>query len=124
MMSRRTLRLGLALLLPLMLLRGLLPPGYMPVAEHGQLRIVLCSAGPVLPDSGDGDGTDRGPQLPPNAGDCPFAKGWAGAPPVHAAAALIVPRRQTVRLPPHATSLPASTGPPRTTAARAPPRLS
>ena len=45
MVSRRKVRGWIALLLPLMLLRAVLPPGYMPVANDGELRIVMCSVG-------------------------------------------------------------------------------
>jgi hypothetical protein len=80
-MSRR-LQLVVALLLPLMVLRGLLPAGYMPVAERGQLRMVLCSdglwpAGPAHPDSRSGHVAST---------DCPFALASLLAPPVDAAA--------------------------------------
>jgi hypothetical protein len=80
MIARRTQRLCIALLLPLLVLRAMLPAGFMPVADDAGLRIVMCSAGMA---AWTGEGTDA-PQhkLPPNAGECPFAHAPAGAPPV------------------------------------------
>jgi hypothetical protein len=45
MMTRRHLRLVLALLLPLLAVRALLPDGYMVTTESGKLRMIICSAG-------------------------------------------------------------------------------
>lgn len=87
MIARRHLRLLIALLLPLMVLRGLLPAGYMPVAEGGQLRMALCSDGLQLAPGRD-DVTDH--RLPGSHGDCLFAQASAAAPPP-ALPALAVP---------------------------------
>jgi hypothetical protein len=122
--SRRNLRLTIALLLPLMVLRALLPSGYMPVAENGQLRIVLCSDGftapaGVQPASGSGEH-----HLPPNAGDCPFAHAAVNAPAVVLVFTAALPVAQFLTpagVPPH---LPLTTGPPRQHSARAPPTYS
>lgn len=78
-MNRR-LHLVLALLLPLMALRALLPAGYMPVSEGGELRIAMCSAGLSAPDSPDGAPADDG-QLPAATDSCPFAIAGSMAPP-------------------------------------------
>ena len=77
MPARRHLHLLIALLLPLMVVRGLLPAGYMPVAEGGELRMVLCSDGLVLPSGGQ----DTGDHAPGSGGDCLFAHAAASAPP-------------------------------------------
>lgn len=77
MIARRHIRLLVALLLPLMVLRGLLPEGYMPVAEHGQLRMALCSDGvQPIPDGEPGSHTRRAPRT-----DCSFALAASLAPP-------------------------------------------
>lgn len=117
-MPRRHLRLVLALLLPLMALRALLPAGTMPVAEDGGLRIVMCSAGLAQP------GDDGDHELPPNAGDCPFAHAATLAPPSQP---VIGPFTTPITVRFHstrATTLPPATGPPRVASARAPPALS
>jgi hypothetical protein len=75
---RRHLHLCIALLLPLMVMRSLLPVGFMPVADGGQIRMVLCSAGLQLPGS-DHDSGDR--PLPGSGGDCLFAHASTTAPP-------------------------------------------
>lgn len=76
MISRSRLHLVIALLLPLLALKALLPPGYMPSAGDGQLRIVMCSAGlAAFTDHGD-------PDAPPAAQDsCAFAMAGVAAPP-------------------------------------------
>jgi hypothetical protein len=77
MIARRHLHLLIALLLPLMVMRGMLPAGYMPVAEGGELRMALCSDGLQL--SGE-NGHDNHP-LPGSSGDCLFAHAAASGPP-------------------------------------------
>ena len=79
-MTRRRIRFLIALLLPLMVLRALLPAGYMPVAGNDGLRIVMCSAG--LATTTTGDATDRGdhPGLAGGEG-CVFAHAAVAAPP-------------------------------------------
>lgn len=76
--ARRHLHLLIALLLPLMVMRGMLPAGYMPVAEGGVLKMALCSDGLRLP-AGSGDNGNH--QLPGSSGDCLFAHAAASAPP-------------------------------------------
>lgn len=123
-MTRRRLDLIIALLLPLMVLRALLPAGYMPVAEDGELRIVMCSDGlvPAAASSADDGSTQH--KLPPNAGDCPFAHAAIDAPAVvvviTAVAAPVLPGLIAGRQ----SNLPLATGPPRHHSARGPPALS
>jgi hypothetical protein len=76
--SRRHLHLLIALLLPLMVMRSMLPAGYMPVAESGAFKIALCSDGLQLPLS-EGDRNTH--PLPGSNGDCLFAHAAASAPP-------------------------------------------
>jgi hypothetical protein len=76
--SRRHLHLLIALLLPLMVMRGMLPAGYMPVADGGVFKMAMCSDGLQQP-SGDGDTDNR--HLPGSSGDCLFAHAAASAPP-------------------------------------------
>jgi hypothetical protein len=78
------MHLVIALLLPLMVLRAMLPAGYMPVAENGTLRIAMCSDGfqPAATDhSGDQQSGSGDHQLPSGSGDCPFANAAMNAPP-------------------------------------------
>lgn len=53
MFSRSRKSLLAALILPLLVLKGMLPAGYMPSVEEGQLRIVMCSEGLAQQGSGD-----------------------------------------------------------------------
>ncbi|MFM1885934.1 MAG: hypothetical protein RL026_1091 [Pseudomonadota bacterium] len=120
MISRRHLNLLIALLLPLMVVRGLLPTGYMAVAEGGKLHIVMCSAGLVLPGDTD-SGSNPEDHRVPDSGNCLFAHAAKVAPPVEAMVAL-APAPVLVPFPSDSsTSLPPATGPPRIAAARAPP---
>jgi hypothetical protein len=118
--ARRHLHLLIALLLPLMVMRGLLPAGYMAVAEEGELRIVMCSAGLAMPgDAGSGSDSDDNPA--PDSGNCLFAHAATVAPPVQVVLA-VTTAPVFVPLPSDdSTSLPPATGPPRLAAARAPP---
>jgi hypothetical protein len=75
--ARRHLHLLIALLLPLMVMRGMLPVGYMPVAEGGAFKMALCSDGLQLPGESDQDNH----KLPGSGGDCLFAHATASAPP-------------------------------------------
>jgi hypothetical protein len=75
---RRHLHLLVALLLPLIVVRSLLPEGFMPVAEDGQIRMVLCSEGLQAP-AGDRDPGDH--PLAGSSGDCLFAHASSPAPP-------------------------------------------
>jgi hypothetical protein len=117
--SRR--RLLIALLLPVLALRVLLPAGFMPVADAGELRIVMCSDGMQLPGTGPGD---SGGHPPHEMGKCPFASAGFHAPPTQfvATAGMPVLSVQFHSFP--AADLPPTTGPPRTSAARAPPHIS
>ena len=119
MISRHRLRLVIALLLPLMVLRGLLPAGYMADVRNGELRIVMCSAGLAVL------GDDHG-KHPQGSTDCPFALAHAAviAPPLQPLLALLAPA-PALRFTSFAGAvLPPSTGPPRTTLVRGPPALS
>lgn len=124
MICRRHIRLGIALLLPLMVLRGLLPAGYMAVAGEGDLRIVMCAEVLALPGGADASSGDDHPPGSGNA-DCTFALS-AGtlSPPVQPVLAILEPLRQVRFLSSAAEQLPPATGPPRVAPARAPPRLS
>jgi hypothetical protein len=78
------MHLVIALLLPLMVLRAMLPAGYMPVTENGTFRIAMCSDGlyPAATDQGSNTAPDSGNQeLPAGPGDCAFANAASGAPP-------------------------------------------
>jgi hypothetical protein len=81
--SRRHKRFVIALLLPLMVLRAMLPAGFMPVAENGVLRIALCSDGlyPAVIDQGKDHEHGGNHKLPSDSGNCPFANAAANAPP-------------------------------------------
>lgn len=122
--SRRHMHLVIALLLPLMVLRAMLPPGYMPVAENGTLRIALCSDGiyPAADNSSD-KSTGSGHEQPSTSGSCAFANAAASAPPP---AAL----QSVVAIEVNAGTVPASTAPTRSASivrvqsARGPPSLS
>lgn len=126
LISRRRLHLVLTLLLPLMALRALLPAGYMPVSENGELRVVMCSQGLMQPGDPADNGNDRGDghQLPPNAGECPFAHAMVAAPPVAATLGIAVPAPVLLFVSRTDGQLPPATGPPRRTPARAPPAFS
>jgi hypothetical protein len=76
--ARRHIHLLIALLLPLMVMRGMLPAGYMPVSEGGVVKMALCSDGLQLP-AGNGDKDNH--RLPGSNGDCLFAHAAASAPP-------------------------------------------
>lgn len=76
-MSRSRLHLVIALLLPLLALKSLLPPGYMPSADDGQLRIVMCSAGLAALGAEHGDSETPPAEHPA----CAFAVAGLAAPP-------------------------------------------
>jgi hypothetical protein len=76
------MRLVIALLLPLMVLRAMLPPGYMPVTANGSLHIAMCSEGlyPAATDQSGGQHTGSGDhKQPSSSGDCPFANAAVNA---------------------------------------------
>lgn len=83
MISRRHTRLIIALLLPLMVLRALLPAGFMPVAEDGALRMAMCSDG-LYPTTADHHGHPSpagDEQQSSGSGSCPFALAAVNAAP-------------------------------------------
>lgn len=119
MISRRRIHLLIALLLPLMVVRGMLPAGYMAAAEDGKLRIVMCSAGLTPADTSDG--SDSGDHTVPDPGQCLFAHAATLVPPMQVELATVA-APATVQLSSlESTTLPPATGPPRAAAARAPP---
>jgi|SRR6478609_3719226 len=120
MISRRRIRGWIALLLPLMLLRALLPAGYMPVAAQDGLRIVMCSDG-LADRSGPAPGPDHSPT--PDGGHCLFAHAAAFAPP-QAEAGILAPGAMAFFTALDPVSASTATGPPRLHSARGPPRHS
>src|SRR5262245_57272805 len=103
-MTRRRLQLVLALLLPLLALRALLPVGYMPVADAHGLHLTLCNpdrTGGTMPhhDTAHHDAAHHGSghQDPSHHGhpgshsDCPFAHAAFNAPPPHVVSDVIEP---------------------------------
>jgi len=119
MISRRRIRGWIALLLPLMLLRALLPAGYMPVAAQDGLHIVMCSDGLA-------ERTDTAPgnhSQTPDGSHCVFAHAATFAPPLAEAGFLAAaPIAFFTGVDP--VSEGAATGPPRLHSARGPPRNS
>jgi hypothetical protein len=113
--SRR--RLLIALLLPVLALRVLLPAGFMPVSDGGELRIVMCSEGMHLPDAGTGGDRPDGDDM----GNCPFASASFNAPLPQFVVVAATPTLSARFISFAADDLPPSTGPPRAAAARAPP---
>jgi len=80
--TRRRLNFIIALLLPLMLLRGLLPPGYMASARNGELRITMCSEGIYVAGAKlFKEQPTSNKHQPSDSGSCPFASAVAHAPP-------------------------------------------
>ena len=120
MISRRRIRGWIALLLPLMLLRALLPAGYMPVAAQDGLHIVMCSDG-LADRTAPAPGPDHSPT--PDGSHCLFAHAAAFAPP-QAAAAIVTPAPVAFSTAPDPVSGSTATGPPRLHTARGPPRHS
>jgi hypothetical protein len=116
--ARRHIHLLIALLLPLMVMRGMLPAGYMPVADGGAIKMALCSDGLQQP-SGDGDTDNR--HLPGSNGDCLFAHAASIAPPAQSVVIATGLTELFYFIPAESISQPPATGPPRLTAARAPP---
>ena len=120
MISRRRIRGWIALLLPLMLLRAMLPAGYMAVAAQDGLQIVMCSDGLVTrPDTAPGQDQSQ----TPDGGNCLFAHAATLAPPMGAACCVAAsPITFFAGLDPASES--PGTGPPRLHSARGPPRHS
>lgn len=122
MISRRRISGWIALLLPLMALRAMLPAGYMPVAADGELRIVMCSAGLAGQTDADGNSDHPAPSLGMDGG-CLFGHAATIAPPSAIPCCAFAP--SLVSFVSRSSALtPPSTGPPRVTAARAPPSFS
>jgi hypothetical protein len=105
----------------------LVPAGFMPVVEGGQLRMAACPDAMHLPGPGHANHAhaehDAGDDQPAarGMGKCPFANAGASAPPVQFAASLAVPAPAFVFHAPPAEGLRPLAGPPREAAARAPP---
>jgi hypothetical protein len=118
-MTRRRLHLVLALLLPLLALRALLPAGHMVAMDEGAPRIVLCSDGLAAWNTPDSDPAPH--QQPDGANDCPFAHAALNAPPPHYVAGTAVATPDLQFIPDLSRALPPSVGPPRSGGARAPP---
>jgi hypothetical protein len=76
---RRRSRLLLAWVLPALVLRALVPFGFMPVASGGTVSMQLCP-GHALSASGHDDGTHGAPHSGSGQGLCAFAA--SAAPPV------------------------------------------
>lgn len=124
MITRRPLRLGIALLLPLMALRALLPAGFMPVPDSGGFALVMCSAG-LASTAGDPATSDDDHPRDPGTGLCAFALAASTVPPpTQHTIALVDPLRESRGFQREPDLFPPATGPPRTAAARAPPALS
>lgn len=121
MMSRRRLRLVIALLLPLMALRALLPAGYMVAAESGELGIVLCSDGLAAWGTHAPSDPEHDDKRQPAGEDCAFANATFNAPVPHLLTSVAAPVPEFRFASVTSTQLPPATGPPRQTGARAPP---
>lgn len=118
-MNAATRRLLIALLLPVLALQVLLPAGFMPVAEGGELRMVMCAEGLQLPGSDGGEAP-----APDESGKCPFALATASVLPPQSMAHGLAPALSSQ---PHALAnedLPPAAGPQRSNTARAPPAFS
>lgn len=112
-MTRSRRHLLIALLLPLLALRAMLPAGYMADTHAGDFRLVMCADGLLLPDTGE-DSHDE------DSGLCLFAQAAQAAVPaapfVMPAAAPVAPSLVDI-----SHLLAPTTGPPRTDRARGPP---
>lgn len=127
-------RLLITLLLPLLAVRMLVPAGFMPVVEGGELRLALCPQGMQFHGPGHADAdhagadhggahhgdTDDAPRA--DMGKCPFAGVAFAVPPAGFVVAVAMTAPNTLIRSTAAAEFPPSTGPPRATAARAPPR--
>ncbi len=127
MITRRRKHLVLALLLPLLALRTFLPSGYMvaPTAADGGWQLVMCSQGLLAAtDDGADHGATGDQHLPQDSGQCPFAMAGAAVLPVTTTWSFAITAATLHFIPAALEQLPPATGPPRQTAARAPPTLS
>jgi hypothetical protein len=118
------MHLVIALLLPLMVLRAMLPAGYMPVAENGTLRIAMCSDGIYRAATDhNSDKSGSGHEQSSASGSCAFANAVVSAPPPAALQFIVA-------IAVDAGTIPASTAPTRPASivrvqsARGPPSLS
>jgi hypothetical protein len=122
--TRRRLHFVIALLLPLMALRALLPAGYMLDSGHGALRVVMCSEGlhsaPVGENSDPSNGNGHGQR---DSGSCPFAQATMNAPPPSASPSIVMVRFEAGAVPAFAAPI-RSTSLVRVQSARGPPSLS
>lgn len=124
-LRHRTTRLQLLLpLLFVMVLRGLLPSGFMPVVDaQGQLRVALCSDGLgawTQAVSAAAGAATPAPAADPNHQPCPFSAATVATPPP--ALTLLLPAYTllaTVAAAPVSVALPGLT--PRVQTARGPP---
>lgn len=124
-LRHRTTRLQLLLpLLFVMVLRGLLPSGFMPVVDaQGQLRVALCSDGLgawAQAVSAAAGAATPAPAADPNHQPCPFSAATVATPPP--ALTLLLPAYTllaTVAAAPVSVALPGLT--PRVQTARGPP---
>ena len=92
----RSVRLLLALLvLPGLVIRATVPPGFMPVASRGAaLTMAMCpghASQPGAPESGPAPVDDGQPQQKHHQAPCVFAATAGGAVPVFIAAAVFLP---------------------------------
>ena len=115
MRAPRKIRL-LLYVLPFVLARLLLPAGFMPTLQGGELRLAFCGAAAATATDG---GTQAAPHPLDGNDHCPFAQPALAMLPVLPA----VPPAVAVVLPPPATpvSFQPTTGPPRAFGSRAPP---
>lgn len=111
----------ITLLLPLMAMRAFVPAGFMPVVAMDGVSIVMCADG--LPQPADDSGK-RDDHSGDSSGTCPYSQASYKAPPLLPAALTFHPVLAAEQLEPHTPQLPALTGPPRSSVARAPPQLS
>jgi hypothetical protein len=76
-LTRARKHLLVALILPLLVVKAMLPAGFMPTVSDGQLRIVMCSAGLAQAGSATADESLPGERAP----NCAFAVAGLAAPP-------------------------------------------
>ncbi len=98
-MNRRRLHFVIALLLPLMALRAMLPAGYMLDAGQGGLRIVMCSEGLQAAPLGDNSDQSSNGHGQRDSGSCPFAHAAVSAPPPSASPSIAMVRFDAGRIP-------------------------
>jgi hypothetical protein len=114
--------MAVALLLPLLAMRALLPADYMLAVASGELRIVMCQPGLASwSDAATGMAHQHGKQLPDHADECPFAHAVANAPPPHIVRGHVSAAPAAGFRAIRSDHQPPATGPPRQHGARAPP---